>query len=533
MPPAPRRVWWLVAVLLSTMATIEVASLRHLTVTYDEPRHFLYGHNILHLDSNRFDDSKMPVSALNAIPEAVGSHLPAGPLASWLTRLETGRYVTVAFSLLVGLCIFAWARARAGDGAGVLALTLYAFDPNMLAHGQLVTTDVYAAGSITMALFAFWRLLTVGGWRWTVTTGLALGLALLAKYTALALMPLFVVIALVVKGGPLWHHLRASEMRQVWLLLAPACTRALVVGALALGAVNAGFLFNRTGTPLDGYPLRSRPFQSFQRQHPQLSRIPVPLPYPYVEGLDWVIQRERTGEGYGNIYLLGETRKGEGFAGYYFVATLFKLPLGTLALLAGAAAGYVVRIRRREVSRLDLVILIPVAFFTIYFNFFYRAQIGIRYFLVVFPLLYILAGDLVRSGHARSRRVNLGLGGALAATVVSVVSYYPHFLPYFNELIINRTNAYRILADSNLDWRQHVWYFDQYMATHPEAIVEPERPTAGTILVGVNMLTGVAGDPERFRWLREHFTPVGHIAHAVLIYEVSESALRALPQPRR
>src|SRR5262245_32991183 len=185
MPAAPPRVRWLVALLLSTVATIEVASLRHLTVTYDEPRHFLYGQNILHLDSTRFDDSKMPVSALNAVPSAVAARLPAGPLATWLSLLETGRYVTVAFSLLVGLCVFAWARARAGDGAGLLALTLYAFDPNMLAHGQLVTTDVYAAGSITFALFAFWRLLTAGGWRWTIATGLGLGLALLAKYTAL------------------------------------------------------------------------------------------------------------------------------------------------------------------------------------------------------------------------------------------------------------------------------------------------------------------------------------------------------------
>ncbi len=391
-----------------------------------------------------------------------------------------------------------------------------------------MTTDVYAAGSITMALFAFWRLLTVGGWWWTIVTGLALGLALLAKYTALALVPIFVLIALAARGGNLWRHLRAGEMREAWRTLAPACACAIVIGGLALGAVNAGFLFNRTGTTLDGYMLRSRPFQSIQRRAGRLSQIPLPLPYPYVEGLDWVIQRERTGEGYGNIYLLGETRKGQGFAGYYFVATLFKLPLGTLALLAAAAAAYVARIRRREVSRLDLVILVPVAFFTIYFNFFYRAQIGIRYFLVVFPLLYILAGDLVRSGHARSRRTNLGLAAALTATIVSVASYYPHFLPYFNELIGKRTNAYRILADSNLDWRQHVWYFDQYRAAHPTAIVEPERPTAGTILVGVNMLTGVAGEPERFRWLREHFTPVGHIAHAVLIYEVSEAALRQL-----
>jgi 4-amino-4-deoxy-L-arabinose transferase-like glycosyltransferase len=515
------------------MVAIEVASLRHLSVTYDEPRHFLYGQNLLHFDSSRFDDSKMPVSALNAIPSLAGAHLPPGPLAAWLSRLETGRYVTIAFSVVVGLVVFAWARARAGERAGLLALALYAFDPNMLAHGQLVTTDIYAAGSITMALFTLWRLLGVGGWWWTVATGLALGLALLAKYTALALLPLFVVIAAAVKGGAVWSHLRAGQMRRTWQALATACTKGIVIAALALGAVNAGFLFNGTGTPLAGYALRSRPFQSFQRRHTLLSKAPVPLPYPYVEGLDWVIQRERTGEGYGNIYLLGETRKGQGFAGYYFVATLFKVPLGTLALLAAAAAVYAARILRREFSRLDLVLLIPAAFFTIYFNFFYRAQIGIRYFLVVFPLLYILAGDLVRRGQVRSRRTTMGIAAALAASLASVASYYPHFLPYFNELIGNRTNAYRILADSNLDWRQHVWYFDQYMAAHPGAIVEPERPCAGTILVGVNMLTGVAGDPERFRWLREHFTPVGHIAYAVLIYEVSEADLRRLQLPSR
>ena len=113
----------------------------------------------------------------------------------------------------------------------------------------------------------------------------------------------------------------------------------------------------------------------------------------------------------------------------------------------------------------------------------------------------------------------------MAALAASVLSYYPHFLPYFNELVGDRRRAYRILADSNLDWGQHVWYFQQYLATHPDSVVEPEQPTAGTILVGVNMLTGVAGEPERFRWLRDHFAPVDHIAHAVLVYRVSEKEL--------
>ena len=98
-PPTPARVRWLVVLLLSVMATVEVASLRHLTVTYDEPWHFLYGHHLLQLNSNRFDDSKMPVSALNALPAALIAPLPAEPSLDELKRgVEAGRWVTVSFA---------------------------------------------------------------------------------------------------------------------------------------------------------------------------------------------------------------------------------------------------------------------------------------------------------------------------------------------------------------------------------------------------------------------------------------------------
>ena len=82
----------------------------------------------------------------------------------------------------------------------------------------------------------------------------------------------------------------------------------------------------------------------------------------------------------------------------------------------------------------------------------------------------------------------------------------------------DRTRAYTVLADSNIDWGQNGWYVAQYHATHPGVIDEPGRPTAGTVLVRVNALTGVTGDPDRFRWLRAHFTPVDHVAYATLVY---------------
>lgn len=533
---SPTPVRWLVVLLLGIILTLDVASMRHMTVTYDEPTHFRYGQNVLNLDSNRFNDSTMPVTALNALPARLGVRLSPGPL-------ETGRYVTVLFSLLVALCVFAWARDLYGPTAGLLALTLYTFDPSLLAHSQLVTTDLYALGMMTFSLYFFWRFLQRGGWSRAMLSGVVLGVSQLVKYTAVFLFPLFAVIAIGFYAPDMWRSAQERRFDDLRRRLARFSGYALLFLALSLMTINAGFLFDRTFTPLADFPFRSDLFRSIQSSLAKAGTLPVPVPYPYLDGLDWIAYRERTGDGYGNIYLLGEVRTGEGFSGYYFYAFLYKVPIATQLVLLAAIGAYVARFRRFDFLRNEWVLICPILFFTVQFNFFYRAQIGIRHFLIVFPLLYILSGSLLKQRPSLSRWAAVALTGAIACLPLSVLSYYPHFLPYFNELVWDRTQAYKILADSNLDWGQHVWYFQQYMAAHPEVIVEPAEPTAGTILVGVNVLTGVAYGPEKFRWLRENFKPVGHVAYSVLVFKVSPADLERIklastgssstPSPRR
>ena len=75
--------------------------------------------------------------------------------------------------------------------------------------------------------------------------------------------------------------------------------------------------------------------------------------------------------------------------------------------------------------------------------------------------------------------------------VASVLSYYPHFIPYFNELVWDRSKAYRILADSNLGWSQNHWYLRRYLRRHPEALFEPPGLQAGTIVLSVNKYVGL------------------------------------------
>ncbi|MBU1627740.1 hypothetical protein KKB18_10265 [bacterium] len=114
--------------------------------------------------------------------------------------------------------------------------------------------------------------------------------------------------------------------------------------------------------------------------------------------------------------------------------------------------------------------------------------------------------------------------------VISVLSYFPHYISYFNELVWDRKQAYKILADSNIDWGQNGWYLKQYKEKHPDAIVEPLSPKSGKIVVGVNQLVGATVDPERYRWLRENFKPANHIAYSYLVYEIPSEALNGLPK---
>ena len=41
----------------------------------------------------------------------------------------------------------------------------------------------------------------------------------------------------------------------------------------------------------------------------------------------------------------------------------------------------------------------------------------------------------------------------------------------------------------------------------------------------VNALVGVNRSPGEYRWLREHFTPVDHIAYSFLVYDVPKEML--------
>lgn len=522
-----------VIILLGVILSLNILSIQHKTSTYDERYHYRYGCNILKLDSNREVDSTMPFSSLNAIPRGISILLRPTPIPqkfiSFLYGLKAARLITMLFSLLLGFYVFSWSKELYGFVPGLFSLILYTFSPNIIAHSRLVTGDFYGVCMTTISTYYFWRFIKFGGLKNAALSAFTLGLSQLARYTCIFLYPIFLFILLVRYGGSLMALIKTEDFKGLWKYLRSFLKFALIFIVISIIIINAGFLFNRVFTPLGEYRFRSDLFKTLQSKFIILKHLPIPLPYPYVEGLDWLIFNERNGEGFGNLYLLGKLQtKGEGykgFKGYYFYAFLFKVPIATQLFILFSFIAYILKRKEYNFLENELFLFLPVLFFTIYFNFFFKLQIGIRIFLVVFAFLHIFCASLLRNWGAFSLKLKSAVAFLVLYLVISVLSYFPHYLSYFNELVWDRKQAYKILADSNIDWGQNRWYLERYKQRHPDIHVNPEFPLAGRIVVGVNRLVGIF-EPERYRWLRDNFKPIDHIAYSYLVYDISPEDLK-------
>ena len=526
----------IVLALLSFFVAFNFLAMQKVTLTTDEGKHYQYGVNILDFDSDRLvrksgvvDDSKMPVTVLNALPAKLVRGFPRGEFKSFLSSMTAARLMTVLFSALIAGFVFYWSRSLYGATAGFVSMFLYVMDPNILAHSELVTTDVYVMGMILLSFYWLWRF--ARGRR--VWDGLifvfVFGFSQLAKYTAVILLPLC-LLALVAHD---WFSQERRETVRSGRYVLTILSYALAAVLVSIVIINVGYLRNGTMTPLKDYQFQSSVFQFLQAHFPWLGNVPVPTPYPYLQGLDAVMYRERTGVGYGPIYLLGQFRKVHGFPGYFIVASLLKVPIATQIVLWISLAVYALdKNRLRHFFQNEIFLFVPVAFFFVYYNFFFNTQLGIRYYLILFPLLYVFVGHLFQNWKdftRQQRYASFFLAGYLA---VSVFSYYPHYLAYFNEFVWDRKMAYKYLADSNLDWGQSRDYLKQYMADHPDAKYEPRKIRAGRIVVSVDDLLGISDSSSQFAWLRENFEPVDTVAYSYLVYDVSQQDLDQLCRTR-
>ncbi|HEV2678997.1 MAG TPA: glycosyltransferase family 39 protein, partial [Rhodanobacter sp.] len=111
------------------------------------------------------------------------------------TLLFRTHMAVLVFGLMLAMLLFVAGREMFGATAGLLAMTLFVFDPTVLTNAPFVTTDMGGACAFFASIYLFYRFAVRRTWGRALACGLVLGLALGTKHSMLVLPPLLILLA--------------------------------------------------------------------------------------------------------------------------------------------------------------------------------------------------------------------------------------------------------------------------------------------------------------------------------------------------
>lgn len=369
------------------------------------------------------------------------------PGVDGVSLIRHARLTVLLFTLLLAGVIFLWSRELFGNWGGVISLTLFAFDPAMLAHGGLATTDMAATATIALALYLLRRYLRSRSRVNLLWAGIGVGLAFAVKFTSLLLIPIAGFLLL-------WEAFSPAKPASSDNSSAPAVPLRLwkLISAGLLMLLVAGlFLWGSYGFKIEAYG--SKPGQPVAANASFKERLPIPA-LQYLRGIK-AVSSEAEGH---HAYLLGKVdNTGKGWWYYFPLAVAVKTPVSALLLLLGMLLLLATPVGRKLLSlpKGELrYLLLPVGIYLLAALGLLgiSLNLGIRHVLPIFPFLYILLGGWVLLWRQRFGRYLLF--SLLILQLFSVVTSFPNFIGFFNQPAQLYAPGYKFLIDSNIDWGQ-------------------------------------------------------------------------------
>jgi len=506
--------------------------------TFDEAAHYAAGYSYWHTGDFRLNVEDPPLAKLLwTLPQFHFDPIPFAPDATewnesrewgignrvlfesgrnWESLLRPARRINLLFGVGVVLLVGIWSRQLTGERrCGFVASACAAFDPNLVAHSAILSTDAAMTFATLLTMFTAWRYLSGPTTGRLNATGIAFGLALGAKFSAVALVPAMLVglLAFAAKGRTKPHSLIGPVVRVV--------TLALIVVALLYFVM----------------------------------RLPA-----WGSGLKYQLVRENFNSA--SYYFRGDVRSA-GWLLYFPAAILWKVPLGTLVL---AGVGLLFRRPRFDPATAFVVATVSLFFLALILA---KVNLGIRIVLPILPFVYLMAGRfaapvgqascLSGSGDRQDAcptwmlRVQMIFVAALVAWIAwAGISSSPFPLVYFNETAPDPPHA---LGDSNLDWGQGLPALKEYLdreqpgticlsycgTAPPEAFGircellpgygrigpptgerVPENAPRVLLAIGVGSIQGTyLNPPDMYRWL-DAYTPVARLAGCIRVYDFTD-----------
>src|ERR1700683_1781187 len=340
------------------------------------------------------------------------------------------------FAVGLSVAVFLIGSKLFGQSAGLLALLLVVFEPNVLANGDLVTTDVGVACFFLATIYCFYRYARQPSVVGLLLTGLAAGLTLSAKHSGILLAPMLLGLTLV--------EIACAERGR----------RKRMAGTLLVGLAATVVLAVVVLWAFYGFRYASRP--AGLEMNPTLSQYAAPLtgvnswvighlanwrllPESYLMGITDI---HYAAQQYA-IFLLGHDYP-HGVWWYFPVALSIKTTLGLIGLVVLACIALVSK--RLSQSRELTYLVVPGAIY-LAAAILSGMNIGTRHVLFLYPLAALLAaaGITALAQHGR-RWIWIG-GGLVACHVVSAMAVFPAEMAYGNEAWGGAANTHKYLSD--------------------------------------------------------------------------------------
>ncbi len=415
------------------------------------------------------------------------------------------RLPVMLLALFFGWIIFRYSRRLYGGKVAFLTLLFYTFSPTFIAHSRLVTTDLAAAFGFFLGIIAYISFLENPRWTKVFWGGMALGLALLLKFSTFLLIPLFGFLLLAwVLINPFFYRQRIENFSRLlgktivmglvaFLLIWPIYQlhvwnyppeRQKADSALILTSFNGGPDPEWTSCK----PLSKRPIALRGRCLGELTIWAADKPVLRA-GAEWLLgflmvsQRQAGGN---TAFFWGEV-SAAGWKHYFPTLYLFKEPLA-FHLLTLIALGWSLSQLNKQKGQLLLRIkswlqnnFIEFSFFSFIVVYWVASihsplNIGIRHVLPTFPFLYMIVSHRLVQFIEKHNQPNpttwwqwlqnlwnyhlrMLLKWSVVALllmwlIIDTILISPHYIAYFNEIAGGPGNGYNIAADSNLDWGQ-------------------------------------------------------------------------------